>query len=451
VTLLDTVSAIDEPPPMAPVRRVRDMAIVRGWAVGVLVYVTAAFHRSSLGVAGLDAAERFGISTGALSAFVVLHLGVYAVMQVPTGLLVDRFGPRRLLIAAATIMGVAQLIFSAASTFPTALAARALLGLGDSLTFISLLRFISNHFRPRRFPLLIGITGTIGAMGAIVATVPLDAALASLGWTPSFAAAALVSLAAAVGVWLLMPTTPPALITRRSTPVRASVRATWSQSGTRLGFWVHFSTMSFTSILAVLWGQPYLVAQGFTRSQASAVLTMSVTVSIIGSPLIGAVIARRPASRVPIALAVSFATVGGWTALLVGFDGRPPHGLLVAAVVATAIGGPTSSIGFSLARDYNVGPTVGTASGVVNVGGFTATITAALIAGRILDLVGSDEVEAFRLAFGASLAIVAFGSLQALRWYLRLRGEVLAAQQRGEAVPVPAVRRRWDRATAPAA
>jgi hypothetical protein len=78
-------------------RRVRSRA-VRGWLAAVAVYMTAAFHRSSLGVAGLDAVERFGISSGALSIFVLLQLGVYAAMQVPTGILVDRYGPRCLLL-----------------------------------------------------------------------------------------------------------------------------------------------------------------------------------------------------------------------------------------------------------------------------------------------------------------------------------------------------------------
>ncbi len=70
------------------------------WLTAAFVYVLAVFHRTSLGVAGLDAAERFGVGSAALSAFTVLQVGVYAAMQVPTGLLVDRFGPRRVLLGA---------------------------------------------------------------------------------------------------------------------------------------------------------------------------------------------------------------------------------------------------------------------------------------------------------------------------------------------------------------
>lgn len=102
----------------------------------------------------LQAATRFGISPSQLSIFVLLQLGVYAVMQIPTGILVDRYGPRRLLILAALTMGLAQLLFAVAGSYPVALLARAVLGLGDALTFVSVLWFAAGQFTPRRYPLV---------------------------------------------------------------------------------------------------------------------------------------------------------------------------------------------------------------------------------------------------------------------------------------------------------
>src|SRR5581483_7997912 len=119
---------------------------VRGWALAVIVYFLAVFHRSSLGVAGLLAEHRFGINAGQLSVFVLLQIGVYAAMQIPTGILVDRYGPRRLLITASALMGAAQLLFAAAPSYPVALLARAALGAGDAMTFISVIRYAARHF-----------------------------------------------------------------------------------------------------------------------------------------------------------------------------------------------------------------------------------------------------------------------------------------------------------------
>ena len=203
--------------------------------------------------------------------------------------------------------------------------------------------------------------------------------------------------------------------------------------------------MSVTTMFSVLWGLPYLVAQGFSPAGASAVLLVCVLAAIAFSPAVGMIFGRFPAARVPFAVGVCLVTVGGWAALLCGFGGQPPHPLTVVVAALTAAGGPASTIGFSLARDYNARTAVGTASGVVNVGGFSAAILASLLVGGILDLAGRSDVAAYRLAFGCAVAVQLAGTVMAVRWWLRVRGLLLGAQSRGEPVPVRGVRRQFDR------
>jgi MFS family permease len=148
---------------------------------------------------------------------------------------------------------------------------------------------------------------------------------------------------------------------------------------------------------------------------------------------------------VPFALSVCLLTVAGWAVLLGCFGGRPPHLLIVAVVAVAAVGGPASTIGFSLARDYNPPAMVGTATGVVNVAGFSSTIIASLLVGGVLELAGSGSGAGYRLAFCAAVAVQLLGTVMAVRWWLRVRGLLLGAQSRGEPVPVPVVRRQFDR------
>ena len=89
---------------------------------------------------------------------------------------------------------------------------------------------------------------------------------------------------------------------------------------------------------------------------------------------------------------------------------------------------------------------MGTASGVVNVGGFSSAILASLLVGGVLELAGHAGVPAYRLAFGCALAVQVAGTVTAARWWLRVRGHLLHAQARGEPVPVRVVRRQFDRA-----
>lgn len=436
-----TPAAAASPPPRSAT------PAFRRWAIAVTVYIAAVFNRTSLGVAGLQAARRLGISPAQLSVFVLVQLGVYAAMQVPTGLLVDRYGPRRLLVAAAATMAVAQLAFALTRSYPEALLARGLLGCGDALTFVSVVRIAAQDFPRRRFPLAVSVTSMLGMAGNLAATIPLALLLRSAGWTVSFAGTGLVTLVTGVAVLILLPA-GRAAAARQPAPAGRTlhrVRAAWRTPGTRLGFWVHFSCMSLATMFAVLWGLPYLVRQGFTEAGASAVLLVCVLAAIVASPAIGAIFGRYPAARVPFALSVCLLTVAGWGLLLGGFGGRPPHLLIVAVVAVAAVGGPASTIGFSLARDYNPPAMVGTATGVVNVGGFTSTIIASLLVGGVLELTGPGSGAGYRLAFCAAVAVQVLGTAMAVRWWLRVRGMLLGAQSRGEPVPVPVIHRQFDR------
>ena len=135
------------------------------WGLGVLAYTVAVFQRASLGVAGLDAQERFDTSAAVLALFGVLQLGVYAALQVPVGVLLDRVGPRRMLVAGGLLMAAGQLALALAGDVPTGLAARVLVGAGDAMTFISVLRLVPAWFPARRAPLVTQLTGLIGQGG----------------------------------------------------------------------------------------------------------------------------------------------------------------------------------------------------------------------------------------------------------------------------------------------
>jgi MFS family permease len=426
---------------------------VRGWLIAATVYLLAVLHRTSLGVAGLQAEHRFAITPAQLSAFIFLQLGVYAAMQIPTGVLVDRYGPRRLLVTAALLMGFAQLLFAFAPAYPAALAARALLGCGDALTFVSVLRYTAAHFSPRRYPVLVALTGMVGTAGNVIATLPLAILLQHAGWSPGFGSVAGLSLVAGVAVWWLLPDASPAPRPLRDVAeVRAGlqsvahrVAAAWALPGTRLGFWVHFACMSSATAFGVLWGDEYLIkAVGFSSAVAGGVLMAGVLVAAAMSPVFGAVIGRRPILRVPIALAVCVSTIAGWTVLVTAFGDHPPRALVVVVFVVMMLGGPASMAAFALARDYNGARTLGTASGVVNVGGFLATVVVALGIGWALDAQGGVTPHTLRIAVLVAVGVQIFGTLRVAVWLRRQRAHSLRRAARGEPIPVPIVARRWD-------
>ncbi len=425
------------------------------WTTAIVIYVAALFHRTSLGVAGLEASERFGVGPAALGTFTVLQIGLYALMQIPTGLLVDRFGPRRVLTAAAFLMGTGQVLFAIADSYPLGLASRAVLGIGDAMTWVSLLRLAAAHFPARRFPIIVSLSAALGGAGNLAATVPLTLLLGGAGWTWTFLVAGLATAAyAAVAFWRLrdMPAGVPVPVLEPE-PLRTVLRkvaTAWRVPGTRLGFWMHFSTMSTPAVLGLLWGFPYLVeAQGMSRAGASSLLSLLVIGAITAGPVIGAVISRKPEARMPIAAWFLGGAVVVWTVLLAWPGGVVPTPVVVTAFLVLSLGGPISAIGFALARDYNPMHRVSTATGVVNVGGFAAVTASALAVGVLLDLFDSlVPAQAYRIAFLSLGAMLLVGVWRTAVWWRRARTAVFEAEARGERVPVQLRRRRWDAYTA---
>ncbi|MCW2716273.1 nitrate/nitrite transporter, partial [Pseudonocardia sp.] len=179
------------------------------WAVGLAAYLVGVMQRTSFGVAGLDAATRFEAAPVGLSGFVVLQLLVYAALQVPAGVLLDRFGAKRLVVIGALTMAAGQLVMALAEDIPLAVVARVLVGTGDALTFISVLSVVSAWFPVRRVPLMTQMTGLLGQLGQVLSALPFAALLRGPGWTTAFVSAAALGLAVAVAVAAVLRNRPP--------------------------------------------------------------------------------------------------------------------------------------------------------------------------------------------------------------------------------------------------
>lgn len=409
------------------------------WGVGVGAYITAVLHRTSFGVSGLDAAARYGASPGTLSGFVVLQLVVYAALQVPVGLLLDRFGARRLITTGALVMAAGQLLLALSTALPLAYAARVLVGAGDALTFISVLRLVGAWFPVRRVPVVTQLTGIVGQLGQVLSAVPLVALLHGPGWGVAFGSAAGLGVLVVVAVVAVVRDAPagapPAGEPVGPVDVPRLVRAAWGHPGTRLGFFTHLGTQFSGTVFALLWGVPYLVsAQGLSAGEASALLTVLVLAGIAAGSVIGELTARHPLRRSWLVLTIVAVTAAMWTTVLV-LPGRAPLWLLVLLVLVLAVGGPGSLIGFDYARTFNPSHRMGTAQGMVNVGGFVASLLVIQAIGVVLGASGGYTAHAFQLAWLVQYPVWAF----AVTGVLVTRGKarrMLAA----EGVRVPPLR-----------
>ena len=379
------------------------------WGVGVLAYVVAVMHRTSFGVSGLAATERFDITPAVLSGFVVLQIVVYASMQIPAGVLLDRFGSRVMIASGAAIMASAQLVLAFTESLPAAYAARVFVGAGDALTFISVLRLVPVWFDVRRVPLVSQLTGILGQLGQVLSALPFVLILNGAGWSAAFASAAALGVLACVLAVAVVRDAPPGVVVRTEAAgmrqVLAQIGVVWRRPGTRLGFFTHMGTQFSITTFALLWGVPYLQsAQGLSAAAAGSLLTLSVVSAIAAGPVLGILSGRFPLHRSWLVLSIMVSNAAMWTVVLL-LPAPAPMWLLVLLIVTISVGGPGSMIGFDYARTFNPSTALGTAQGMVNIGGFLASLLVIQAMGVILQRLGGYTFEAFRVAWLAQYPV----------------------------------------------
>lgn len=438
------------------------------WAVfaaASFIYFVAVVQRTALGVAGVEALDRFGIEAIGLSMLSVVQIAVYAGLQLPAGVLLDRLGPKRMLIIGSLIMGSGQLLLAFTDNISMALVARVLIGAGDAPVFIAATRLVPEWFPPRRAPLMVQVTGTLGQLGQIASAIPVAWLLHLKGWTFAFAALAALGLASAtVSLWQVRM--PPDHYPHRSVPAGTgaqgevapassargvdpshqalSMRDAIRPPGVRLGFWTHWTGLFSANTVALLWGVPFFVqGQGLSPAQASGLLTLLVVTNIVAAPIVGTLTARHPLRRSWLILGGAAMIAVAWAMVLIPATPRPLW-QLAALMVALGVGGPVSLVGMDYARTFGLRGRLGTATGFVNIGGFAATILAVGLIGAVLQVIspGSSDysLDNYRIAFASISVPWAIGVVGIMHARKRTRAKMLA-----DGVVVPPLREVWGR------
>lgn len=422
------------------------------WGVGVTAYAIAVMQRTTLGVSGLEAAAHFGVSPGILSTFVVVQLIVYAGMQIPSGMLLDRFGSRLMLTFGMVLVAGGQTLMALTSDLTLGFVARTVVGAGDAFLYSGVLRLLPVWFKSNWVPLLSQLTGLIGAGGQILSATGFVALMARFGWTPAFLIAAAISLGSGLACMAFVRDRP-ANCTEPNTAglplpgIAAQVSHVWRNPGTQLGLWTHLTTGFAAMVFAMMWGIPYLVeGEGVSPEVAGVYYSLLVAASVVLGPLIGVLTARHPLRRSNLVLTVIAANAIPWTAVVL-WPGPAPTWLLVLLVLGMASGGPGSAIGMDYARTSVPQSQLGTANGIVIVGAFSAALVSIGTIGAILDWLsphGQYSLTDFRVAFASQIPFWVFGTIGILVFRARLRRKMAEV---GVIVPPwrEALQREWLR------
>ena len=390
------------------------------WGILAGSFLLVSLHRLSTAVLAEPLMAGFRTTGTELGTIHAVFFVVYAILQLPTGVIVDRYGPRRIAAAGTVVMSLGAIGFALAGSFTGAVLTRAVVGLGAAVIYVAVLRFGANWYRADEFATFNGLTVAIAGLGGIVATVPLAVAVEWFGWRVTVIALGIVGAAVGVLIHRTVRDSPAAAGFEPLEGVPEAGTATFRTIRANIGtvcrdpkLWLVglplFVGMGVNFTILGLWGIPYVVqTYGLTVPQASVYTMIGSIGFMLGPPAVGwlsdHVGDRR---RLFLGGAVVFA------GCLAVFVLEPaPHLAVVGIlffVMAFLLG--TFALSYPVVKEAHPTDASGVATGAVNTFGFLGAAAFPTLLGAALDAfwvgetIGGVRVYTtvgYRVAFGVA-------------------------------------------------
>lgn len=399
----------------------------------VLGFVLAFFHRVAPAAISGELQQAFQVSGTALGGLAATYFYVYAVMQLPTGVLVDTLGPRRIVALGAVLAGIGSIAFGMAQTLGAAAAGRTLVGLGVSVMFIAMLKINAVWFYDRQFATATGAGVLIGNLGAVLSAAPLAYLVTVTSWRNVFAAAGVVSLLLAAATWLWMRDSPrsaglPSLREFEGLQAHPDRGGHWWHGVLLVlrnrdlwpGFLTMFGAASSYLTFAGLWAVPYLMqVHGLSRGAAAGHSSILLLGFALGSMGLGYWSDRRGRRR-PLMIGSLILHLACWLPFVTGIALPLAASYALVAALGASVSGFT--LAWSCAKELSPPALSGMATSFVNTGQFIGIGIQQPLVGWILDRGWRGEIvdgvriyarEDYQLALGVLMAFAAAGLVSA--------------------------------------
>jgi MFS family permease len=348
------------------------------WGLASLFYVIGFFHRLAPAVMTQELMRDFNISAAALGNLSGFYFYSYWLMQIPTGILADSWGPRRLLTFGALGSAAGAILFALSPSMAWACLGRLLIGGSVSVAYVVTLKLAANWFPASYFSMISGLGLLAGIIGAVTAGVPLRLLVDGFGWRPVMLAAAAVAGLLAAATWVLARDDPgergyrsyavhenPAGRPAR-TSAWAGIAEVFRYANTWLLFFIPASLVGSVLTFCGLWGVPYLTTHyGFSTAEAASLTSLLMIAWAAASPVFGW-LSDRMGRRKPLMIAGHGLAGVGWAFIF--FAPGLPVWLLTLLTAATGICSASFIICWSLAKESVPAHRSGTISGVINMG-----------------------------------------------------------------------------------
>ncbi len=365
------------------------------WGIAALFYLTGFYQRVSPAVMTEELMRTFNIGAASLGNLSAFFFYSYVAMQIPTGILIDSWGARKLLIAGSILGGIGAFIFGSTNDFAVACAGRAIIGGATAVGWVVLLKLATHWFPARRFAMLSGLGLFFGNIGALTAQVPLRLAIQRYGWRPVVFVAAGVVLAVGLLAMLFVKNDPlddgyasyaGAAVHRKDVKMwelLKGFKSIFSYRNTWLIFLAQGGLVGSILAFTGLWGAPFLRARyGLLPTQAAGVCSVMIVCWAVASPICGA-LSDKIGQRKPIYVSGCIAAVIGWSCMF--YINGLPLTVFIAVAAITSLASGAVVIGFAFSKESVPTQFLGTISGTTNIGNMIGPMILQPAIGWVLD------------------------------------------------------------------
>lgn len=345
------------------------------WGLAALFYLFAFYQRVAPAVMTDQLMAEFAIGGAALGNLSAFYFYAYVAMQIPTGVMADRWGPRRVLAVGAGIAALGSLLFAFAPSFGWAGFGRLLVGASVAVAFVSALKLASHWFPPQKYALASGMALFFGVTGGVLAGVPLRLLVEGFGWRMVMGSAGACAALLCVAIWWIVRDDPAergyashhahASEKHGHPPIIAGLIETLSYRNVWLLMLAPIGFSGAVLTFGGLWGVPWLrQVHGLDPKAAAAVTSTLLAAWALGGPLLGSW-SQRLGRRKPLYLISGAIACAGWAAVIF----LPlPLWLMIPLLIVIGFTSGNIIIGFAWAKESLPLRLMGTASGVVNMG-----------------------------------------------------------------------------------
>ncbi len=359
----------------------------------LFTYLLMASQRTAPGLITDQLMTDFSVTASTIGLLTSIQFLVYTSLQIPMGVLADRYGPNFFLIIGAVLVGVGTIIYSFGTHELVLFFARVLTGTGDATIWVNMVLILSQWFRPKEFVRFIGLAGMTGSLGFLLATVPFSLWIDLLGWRGAFFSAGLLLCACGLLLYFVLIKKPKQLFPNEPVVLENEInreriivmlRRIFSTRQAWALFFCHFGLVGGYLGFISSWAVPYgMNVYEMTRSGASQLIMIGLIGALIGAPLTSWIASRLETIKRPYVV-VHFIIFMSWSSFLI-FQGHPPVSLLIILFFIIGFGFGASALTFAVVRQSFPMKESGLVSGFANTGGFLSAVLLPSIFGRILD------------------------------------------------------------------